>query len=448
MKKAMKLNYENTSLIGFGFFASMLVWSVYNTFVPLLLEGRFSLSTTSIGIIMTIDNFFGVIFQPLIGSLSDRTLTRRGRRMPWILLGLPLSALVFAFIPRMSTLFSMMLVIITFNLLMSLWRAPVIALMPDVTPTPLRSKANGVVNLMGGLGSIVAFFVGGILANKNPDLVLPFLMATLVMFLSLIALVSFVREPAGLLLRKNKGEKLTKRETKLLEEAQEFGLGTLNFSPEEEPAKGHRAFLAPLKKLEAPKRRSLFFLLAAIFFWFSGFNAIETFFTLYATHHLGLSSGNASLVLSSYSLAFLAFALPSGILAEKLGRKPLILAGLIGIILIFVPLLFLQNVQLITLLLVFGGIFWACININSLPMVVEMTTEENLGSFTGYYYFFSFSASIVSPILFGWIRDKTQDYSTLFTYAIIAFFVALFCMIFVRHGDNLTLAHKKTGETI
>ncbi|NLY35805.1 MAG: SLC45 family MFS transporter [Tissierellia bacterium] len=443
----MKLNYQNTSLIGFGFFASSLVWAIYNSFVPLLLEERFLLTSTSIGLIMTIDNFFGVIFQPLIGSVSDKTVTARGRRMPWIIVGLPLSAIIFTFIPRMYTLFSMMLVIITFNILMSLWRAPVIALMPDVTPKPLRSKANGVINLMGGIGSITAFLLGGLLAKKSPDLSLPFLFATLVMFASLVALIAFVREPVGLIFRKNKGEKLNPREDKLLAEAQGFGLGTIKVSSDASIlTEDKKEFLAPLKKLKVEERRSLYFLLGAIFFWFCGFNAIETFFTLYATKTLGMSSGSATMTLASYSLAFLVFALPSGILAEKFGRKPLILTGLVGIIFMFIPLLFIQNTTLITILLIGGGVFWACININSLPMVVEMTSEESLGSFTGYYYFFSFSASIVSPVLFGWIRDLTQDYTTLFAYSVIAFCVAFVLMIFVKHGDNYSLAYKKTDD--
>ncbi len=440
MKNKLKLNYKNTSFIGFGFLASSLVWAIYNSFVPILLEERFLLTTTSIGIIMTIDNFFGVIFQPLAGSASDKTITRRGRRMPWIMVGLPLSALVFLFIPRMNSLYSMMAVIVIFNLIMSLWRAPVIALMPDVTPKELRSKANGVINLMGGIGSIIAFFFGGMLAKNNPSLTLPFLMATIIMLASLVTLIKFVREPVGLILRKKDGEKLSKREEGLLQEALDFGLGQIDL---EEDKKEKEGLLGPFKQLSGQEKRSLLFLLAAIFFWFSGYNAVETFFTLYATNNLGVSSGSASMILTSFSLAFLVFAMPSGILAGKIGRKKMIITGLIGIIIMFIPLLFLENLTLITILLVGGGLFWACININSLPMVVEMTTERNLGAFTGYYYFFSFSASIVSPILFGWIRDMTQDYSTLFLYSVLAFGLALLFMTFVKHGDNYQAHTKK-----
>lgn len=437
----MKLNYQNTGMIGFGFLASSLVWGIYNTFVPLLLSERFLLTTASIGLIMTIDNFFGVIFQPLVGAISDRTITKRGRRMPWIMVGLPICAVLFIFIPKMYTLASMMGVIILFNLVMSLWRSPVIALMPDVTPTALRSKANGVINLMGGIGSIIAFLAGGALAKQSPDLSLPFIMASIVMVLSLFALIFFVREPIGLSLRKNKGDTLTRREQRLFQEAVNYGLLAEEDNGGTKKRKG--AFFAPLKPLEKGERRSLMALLSAIFFWFCGFNAVETFFTLYATNALGMSKGNAAMTLASFSLAFLVFALPSGILAEKFGRKRLIVTGLVGICVMFLPLLFVENAFIVTLLLIGGGLFWACININSLPMVVELATGETVGAFTGYYYFFSFSASIVSPILFGWIRDLTQDYSTLFSYSIIAFGLALICMLFVQHGDNLSLARKK-----
>ena len=150
-------------LIGFGFLASSLAWSIYNSQVPLILEQRFQLSGVLIGTIMTIDNFFGVIFQPLVGAASDKTRTRVGRRLPWIIFGIPICALFFSLAPLQQSLRAFMGAIIVFNLVMSLWRSPVISLMPDVTARPLRSKANGVINMMGGIGSILAFFVGGIL---------------------------------------------------------------------------------------------------------------------------------------------------------------------------------------------------------------------------------------------------------------------------------------------
>jgi len=405
----MRLDYRKTFLIGFGFFASSLAWSLYNSFVPLMLE-KYLASTAIIGTIMTIDNFFGVVFQPLIGQVSDRTHTRFGKRMPYIMIGIPVCAVLFALIPLTSTLAMMMGVIIAFNLVMSVWRSPVVALMPDMTPAPLRSKANGVINLMGGVGSIIAFVLGQRLYNLA-GFSLPFLAGSIVMVLALIMLLIFVKEPDS--------RKMARR--------LEFGETTLEETPEKPSAAQ-----TGIRHLTGSEKRSLISLLFAIFFWFCGFNAVEAFFTLYIKNVFNIVD---TLSLAIFSVAFVAFALPSGILAGHIGRKRMIVIGLIGIIAVFTPMLFLQNLLVMRILLFVGGIFWACININSLPMVVELASPERLGSFTGYYYFFSFSAAIASPILFGILRDLTQNYSTLFIYSIVAFFLALIALIFVKHGE-------------
>ncbi|HHU12241.1 MAG TPA: SLC45 family MFS transporter [Clostridiaceae bacterium] len=405
----MRLDWKKTLLIGFGFLASSLAWSLYNSLVPVMLENRFGLSTMLIGTIMAIDNFFGVVFQPLVGILSDHTKTRFGRRMPWILIGLPLSAAAFFFIPRAQSLGIMMAVIILFNFLMSVWRSPVIALMPDVTPRPLRSKANGIINLMGGIGSIIAFFVGGRLAVADKSNGLSFLMGSAVMIVSLVVLVLFVREPVAAhvsLPRRQKQQRST--------------LASIR---------------STLLSLGPGELKSLVLLLAAIFFWFAGYNAIETFFTLYITNIHGLLAGDATQMLTLFSLTFVGFAFPAGIIGSRIGRKRTILIGLIGLIACFIPFIFLENLLLLRILLALGGIFWACININSLPMVVELASDSKVGSFTGYYYFASFSAAILSPILFGFIRDLTKNYSILMVYACGAFALALLAVAFVRHGE-------------
>lgn len=438
----LHLDYKRTFLIGFGFLASSLAWSLYNALVPLILRDRYLIGSATIGTIMTIDNFFGIIFQPAVGVLSDKTNSRLGKRMPWIAIGLPICAIFFSLIPYTASIQTMMAVLIAFNLVMSLWRSPVISLMPDVTPKPLRSKANGIINLMGGLGSIVAFRVGGRLADMNDRMTLPFFMGSIVMVISLITLLLFVREPAGLRFRKERQHPISKRSEETLAyydalEAQEAAL-----EAEEEKTEGTSKKIKSFLSLSRGEKISLVALLVAIFFWFAGFNAVETFFTSYATAELGMTDGQATQTLTAFSLGFLVFALPSGILAEKFGRKRMILIGLVGIIIMFIPMLFVQDALILVLLLVGGGLCWACININSLPMVVELATKESVGSFTGYYYFFSFGAAIVSPILFGWIRDLTQDYSVLFVYSVIAFAIALIAMFFVHHGDNLSLAKK------
>lgn len=397
-----KLNYGKTFLIGFGFFASSLLWSIYNSFVPLILAD-FLKSTALIGTIMTIDNFFGVIFQPLFGSLSDRTHTPIGKRMPYILIGAPLCGLLFALIPKMPTLLLLMAVVILFNFLMSVWRSPMIALMPDLTPHKLRSKANGIINLMGGLASIIAFLIGGKIANAYGRGA-AFLMGSAVMIIAVIVLVLFVKE----------------RKTAPAEVSGE---------------KNREGTLSSFKRLPADVRRSLLALLLAIFFWFSAFNAVETFFTSFATSELGLSDGSATMLLAFFSVSFVLFAVPAGIIGGKIGRRKTILIGLFGMVVVFTPLFFINDVTIFRVILLIGGFFWAMININSLPMVLEMANDQEIGTFTGYYYFFSFSAAIVSPILFGFIRDITKNYNTLFIYAPVFFLLALISIVFVRHGE-------------
>ncbi|MCL1927975.1 MAG: MFS transporter [Treponema sp.] len=392
-----KLDVKKTFLLSFGFFASSLAWSVYNAYVPQILEG-FIKSTTVIGFIMTIDNIFGVIFQPVFGKLSDRTRTRFGRRMPYIFIGLPVCAMAFTLIPQMNDLLSLMAVLIVFTFVMSIWRSPVVALMPDITPGPLRSQANGIVNLMGGVGSVIAFLAGGFLF-KVGGFPLPFLASAVVMLAALAILAFFVREPG-----------------QAYEPEQESKIKRLNLSKEE--------------------KKSLLLILFGVFFWFTGYNAVETFFTLYATNTLGMDAGSATMTLTFFSLTFLAFAVPAGFIGAKIGRRKAILMGLTGITILFFPMIFTANIWITRACLFLGGFFWAFVNINSLPMVMRLSGEEKVGTFIGYYYFFSFSSQIVSPVLFGFIRDMVGHYKVLFLYACIAFALAFISLVFVRHGED------------
>ena len=392
-----KLDLKKTLLLSFGFFASSIAWSVYNAQVPLILE-KFISSTTLIGFIMTINAIFGAIFQPLSGKLSDRTRTRFGRRMPYIFIGLPISALAFALIPRMNSIPTLMAVLIIFCFIMSLWRSPVVALMPDMTPGSLRSQANGIVNLMGGIGSVIAFLAGGFLFKKG-GFPLPFLMTSVVMVFSLLILVLFVREPKQAY---ETGEKEKKADV----------------------------------KLSRAERNSLLLILFGVFFWFAGYNAVETFFTMYATNTLGMDAGSATMTLTFFSLTFLAFAVPAGFIGAKIGRRRAILIGLSGVTILFLPMIFISNVWIARGCLFLGGLFWSLVNINSLPMVTRIAGEDKLGTFIGYYYFFSFSAQIVSPTLFGFIRDLVNNWKILFLYACIAFALAGISLFFVRHGED------------
>lgn len=392
----MKLDYKRTFILGLGFFSASIVWPIYNNYVPIMLE-TYIKSGTFIGAVMTIDNIFAVIFQPLFGALSDKTNTKFGRRMPFLLIGVPLAAIFCSLIPSATSLITLMAFIIVMNFAMSIYRAPTVALMPDITPSPLRSKANGVINFMGGFAAVIAYGLGGLLYKANTGY--PFYMASIIMVVALVLLYYFIEEPK-------------------------------NVEIEEEKEKAPK---------DVAKSRSLIFMLLAIFFWFTGFNAVETFFSLYGQHILGIEPGTSSIVLTSFSGAFVAFAIPAGFIAGKLGRKRTILWGIIGALLVFVPLIFIRNATIISLLLVSGGIFWALININSYPIIAEMAPKGMTGAYTGYYYFFSSTAAIVSPILFGWIKDLVGSYKPLFIYASMGFVLAFICMQFVKHGDVKSL---------
>ena len=411
--KENKLNVRTTLLLSFGFFGSTTAWTVYNAYVPLILSGflkDFINSSLLVGFIMTFDNIFGVIFQPLFGRMSDRTRTRFGRRMPFIFIGLPICAAAFILIPYMNSLWSLMIILIIFTFVMSAWRSPVVALMPDLTPGPFRSQANGIVNLMGGIGAVFALLIGGFLFNfmynrtlestgTGNGYPLPFIMSSCMMLLALFVLAFFVREP------KQAYEPESKNEIVKV-------------------------------KLNKDERKSLILILFGIFFWFTGYNAVETFFTLYATNALSMTPGDASMTLAIFSLTLVAFAVPAGFIGARIKRRKAILIGLSGLIIFFLPMVFIANAWLTRICLFFCGLSWAMVNVNSLPMIVRISGEEKIGTYIGYYYAFSFSAQIVSPALFGLIHDAVGNYRILFLYACIAFALAMASLFFVRHGED------------
>jgi len=298
-KEKYFLNYPQILLIGFGFFASSLAWAIYNSQVPLMLSERFFLSGTLIGTIITIDNFFGVIFQPLIGAWSDNTRTRFGRPMPWILFGLPVCERLFALISP-----------------------------------PQRSERYHQYDGWSQLHH--RFFLGDILSDIRPDKFHAFLMATLVMVFALIILFLFIREPTAL--RFKMENKLPIRDTLANRWSQKSreDLAAYHGDMEESNDKKQRSLTAFLA-LSRAEKTSLVALLFAIFAWFLSYNAIETFFTLYARNTYSITGGQATMMLTGFSLTFLIFAVPAGLLTQKIGRKRTILIGLIGIIVLFLP---------------------------------------------------------------------------------------------------------------
>lgn len=413
------ISFKNLLLLGFGFFGISLVWPLYNAYVPIFLKD-FNLSSTVIGFIMTIDNLFAIIMLPLIGVMSDQTRTRLGRRMPYILIGAPLAAVTFGLIPltrAIQLLWLMMLNIIFMNFFMALFRSPVIALMPDITPSEYRSQANGVINFMGGVGALLAYFAGKPLYDKNYGL--PFYVGGVILLLSQLLVVLFVKEDEKYKIKGTEKMKFENIYKKTFDELKEN-----------------------MKDVFYSKEKSLLFMLISILFWFIGYNALETFFTSFVKFNLGIKESTGALVLGFFSLAFMIFAIPAGFIGAKLGRRKTMSIGLSIVILVLILAFFvgisLNNPSLITkvyfALFAIGGLGWAMVNVNSLPMIVDMTIEEKVGGYTGLYYFFSMAANIIAPPLAGLFIDNI-GYNTLFALSITFLTLSLITLQFVKRGD-------------
>lgn len=410
----MKFRYGKIFLLGFGFFGVSVVWGVYNAFVPIFLSEKFNLAPAWIGFFMTLDNIAALFIQPSVGAWSDRLRTKIGRRMPFILIGAPISAAAFGWIPLASVLPLFVAGTSTLLLSMALWRTPVVALMPDITPSKYRSQANGIVNFMGGIGAIFSFLGGAALYEMNPAF--PFWMGSVLVFVSALMVFFFIKEPKEY-------------------EEREIQPGLLD----------------SLREVWADNDKSAMRLFAAIFLWFVGYNAIEAFFTLYAKNHLGMTPADGTRLLGHLSLFFVLSALIAGFVGGKFGRRKTIMSGIfllgglltslyllpptfLATVLTTVPVL--GNVTVVSLFLMGAGVAWALININSLPMVVDMVDDARIGTYTGLYYLFATLAAILGPNVNGWIIQLTDNnYNSIMFVAPIFMLLAFLMMIGVTRGE-------------
>jgi maltose/moltooligosaccharide transporter len=413
----MRFNYGKIFLLGFGFFGVSVIWATYNAFVPIFLQDKFGLQPALIGFFMTLDNIAALIIQPPVGAWSDRLRTPIGRRMPFILIGAPIGAIAFGLIPFAAVLPLFVACTTTLLLSMAFWRTPVVALMPDITPSQNRSQANGVINFMGGVGSIIAFLGGSMLYKMNPAY--PFWLGSGLVILAALLVFIFIREP------------------KKYEDS------------DEEKA----SLLASLKTVVTDPERSALRIFLAIFFWFVAYNAVEAFFTLYAKNHLLLNEADGTRLLGQLSLFFVVFALPAGYLGSRIGRKVTISIGIVIMTVCMLAMYFvsvetlttlitklpvLGEVPVVGLILMVAGLAWAFININSLPMVVDMTTLARVGTYTGLYYLFSTLAAIVGPNINGLVIQLSgSNYSTTMIAAPFFMILALIMMLGVKRGEAL-----------
>jgi maltose/moltooligosaccharide transporter len=390
MKK--RFPYRKTFLLGFGFFGISLIWPIFNTFVPIFLKEDFALSAGLIGFVMTWDNYLNMFVQPVVGERSDRTHTRIGRRKPWMLVGAPLAAIFFIIVPLMGSVVGVMFAILLTNLSMALFRAPTVALLGDLFPSEQRSTANGIINLMGGIGSILAFLVGGALYGLGR--ITPFVFGSVILLVAITMVLLFVREP----------------------EVQE---------PDEQTPTGQKpGLISNLREVISASDKSGLLILLAILSWFMGFNALETWISSFGKFTLGIDEGQMSILTSGLALMFVIFALPSGLIATRFGRRRVILVGIAGLTLLFIYGLVIQNQLMLISFLVPAGFFWALINVNSLPMVYDVGGDARIGAFTGLYYFASNIAAVAGPQIVGLLVQFTGDnYRLMFVFA--AVFMAL-----------------------
>ena len=476
-KENGKLHYGHTILTGFGFLASSIAWAIYDPYITKILNRLLNESSMItnwssklnelfptlakfaeangenvplfIGIIMTFDNIFGVIFQPTFGKLSDNTHSRFGKRRPYVIYGAPVSAILFALIPiialKVGSLPLTMLFIILFVFVMSLWRAPVVALMPDLTPNELRSEGNAVINLMGGIGGALGLVAGTIVtviycavtganskaADWDEYVTFPyvFLLGSVIMIIGMLVVLFFVKEPDSRV--KLKAEQNQIADEKARREAEKKAI-------KEEKAK------RKAEKLTKGERVSLIFMLAGLFFLFCGTNAISTFFALFAAEVLHKTTAQATVMTTAFAAASAVAAIPAGYLGKKFGRKKTILGGLFIFIAACGACLLTQNLgidalsgALIWVALIVGGAANMFITVNTLPLVLEIGGMDKVGTFTGYYYTATFSAQIATPIIYGIVRMFTGTYMSLFYYCPVAFILSLLCILVVKHGEAI-----------
>ncbi|MBR4099738.1 MAG: MFS transporter [Clostridia bacterium] len=456
----MKLNYKRVLLVGMAFFLISAFWQAYDSIIPLILTNHFGLPQSASGAIMSIDNVLAVFMLPIFGALSDKVNTRFGKRTPFIFFGtiaaviaficlslidnVQLARVIAADIPNLASaddfiqkttleltlknplpLVGFIATLLVALIAMATFRSPAVALMPDVTVKPLRSKANAVINLTGTAGGILVLALGIVFAtSKNHYMQYTgyFLAVTAIMLVGFIIFLLCVKE--------------NKWADEMKAESERLGL--------EETAEAE----AQGGKLSSAQLRSLMLILASVALWFIGYNSITSKYSVYATNILGFDF-NLTLIIAQ-AAAIVSY-IPVGIIASKLGRKKTILTGVIILATAFGLGNFVTSSTpefIMFPIFILAGIGWATINVNSFPMVVELAKSGNVGKYTGYYYTASMSAQIVAPILSGFLYDLLGMRYVFFAFGTLFVALSFITMLFVRHGDAKPVKAKSTLENL
>lgn len=411
--ETIKLNYKRTFFIGLAFLSISGFWQMYDSIIPLMLQNTFHLGETVTGALMAMDNVLAIFLLPLFGTLSDKADTKIGKRMPFILGGTFLAAaflMLLSAADRKQNLVLFLFVLFLLLLSMGLYRSPAVALMPDLTPNRLRSKANAVINLMGAVGGVYALIMIKLLVGSGdrPDYFPLFMSIGGLMLLAVAVLFFTVKE------------KKIAEEIKRREEENEKEEGTVS------------------EKAVMPKevKRSMIFLLVSIFLWFTAYNAVTTAFSRYTRVVWHMEGGSFADCLMVATVAAICSYIPIGNIASRVGRKKTILAGIALMSFCYFAAIFVGAYHpLVNIAFAAIGVGWAAINVNSYPMIVEMSKGCDIGKFTGTYYTFSMAAQIFTPVLSGFLLENIS-YRTLFPYAFLFSTLAFVTMSRVHHGDS------------
>lgn len=389
--------YRKAITLGGGFLGIMAIWPIFNTFVPLFLA-QLGLSATLVGFIMTWDNYFNMFLQPAVGAWSDQSRTKIGRRKPWLLAGAPLAAIFFIAIPASRSVGGIMIAILLTNIGMALFRSPTVALMGDIFPPKERSTANGIINLMGGIGAIIAFVGSGFLYALGR--IVPFLLGSLVLLGGVAIVLLWVREP-----------------------------GAIPTNYNEERA-GYPSRLQLRQLFTSPHRSTLIVLLVLLCYTL-GIDSVQTWLSSFDKFELGLDPGRISTLLGyAFVLPSILFALPAGLLGTRFGRRQTMLAGLVAMAAAVGCGWLVQNELMLGGLLVVAGVSSALVIINALPLLYDVG-GAHIGALTGLYYFTLNFAAIIGPPLVGLLIDLGgKNYRVMFLPT--AFFIAVAAILLGR----------------
>lgn len=468
-EKPFKLNYKRTFIIGFAFFGILLLWQVYDSWCPMFLtslfQNAFHIEDAKevqylVGIMMAIDNLAALILLPIFGHLSDKTKSPIGKRMPYILVGTFICAVAFPFIPlamhynNVAGVLCCMAIVVIFAMM---YRNPAVALMPDITPKPLRSKANGIINIMGYIGGAFATVMGIFFSatsyftlvngkesayNNIWTIEVPFIVASVLMLVSALVLFFLIKE--------NKIEEEMKEEMRRGEEYAAI---------EDKIEDGKEE--APMSKAN---KIMLILILAAEFFWFMSDNGIGTFMTNYTSWHLHSDTSKMMIATILGGLASVLGFLFGGTIASKIGRKWTIVTGLgITVISLLVWTICTYTIPIsipeegtlnsfpiyIYIVWALKGFGMSLVHVNSFPMVVELCSSKKIGKFTGYYYAASMAAQTVTPILVGSLMlVPTFDFTILPVYGLIMSCAAFVIFMFVKNVKSTKTDFKKGLEAL